>query len=47
MAETKMTAKADALKDKAKLQQKQVEARMQSQKIKHMMKRPKPRVAAG
>jgi len=44
MAEAKNTAKADALRNKAKLQQKQVQARIQAQKVKHMMNKPKPRV---
>lgn len=44
MAEPKRTAKAEAQKNKALLQKKQVEAHSKVQKVKHMMNRPKPRL---
>ncbi|MBF0153712.1 MAG: hypothetical protein HQL64_08235 [Magnetococcales bacterium] len=42
MSEAQKTAKADALRNKAKLQQMQAEARARTQRIKNMMQRPKP-----
>ncbi|MBF0371553.1 MAG: hypothetical protein HQL52_19110 [Magnetococcales bacterium] len=46
MAEAKKTAKAEALKNKAKLQQRQAQAFAKAQRIKHMMSKPKPRIKA-
>ncbi len=44
MPKANTTAKSNSLKNRAELQQKQAEAFMKAQKLKHMMKKPKPRV---